>query len=112
MIIKKVISAIRSKWPNSTRSAAGVIQQDNAKPHISLRVLHYLMGAQSHGIAYKRSDSNKPMLCAYCDANWEVTKVLVARPLASGMDIRSSCQPPNSPDTNVLDFGFFNAVQA
>ena len=32
--------------------------------------LDYLMETQSHGIVYKRSDSNKLMLCAYCDANW------------------------------------------
>ncbi|TDH65221.1 hypothetical protein CCR75_004019 [Bremia lactucae] len=35
MIIERVIPVIRCKWPNSTRSAAVVIQQDYAKPHIS-----------------------------------------------------------------------------
>ncbi|TDH65156.1 hypothetical protein CCR75_000250 [Bremia lactucae] len=35
MNIRNVIAAIRSKWPNLTRPAAVVIQQDNAKPHIS-----------------------------------------------------------------------------
>ncbi|KAI5413265.1 hypothetical protein KIW84_057751 [Lathyrus oleraceus] len=29
-----------------------------------------------------------------------------------GFDIRLSCQPPNSPDLNVLDLGFFNAIQS
>ncbi|TDH66899.1 hypothetical protein CCR75_008309 [Bremia lactucae] len=28
------------------------------------------------------------------------------------MDIQLSCQPPNSPDTNELNLGFFNATQA
>ena len=27
-------------------------------------------------------------------------------------DIRLTCQPPNSPDLNVLDLGFFAAIQA
>ncbi|XP_015165532.1 uncharacterized protein [Solanum tuberosum] len=29
-----------------------------------------------------------------------------------GFDIRLMCQPPNSPDMNVLDLGFFSAIQA
>ena len=29
-----------------------------------------------------------------------------------GWDIRLMCQPPNSPDLNVLDLGFFAALQA
>ncbi|XP_057440743.1 uncharacterized protein LOC130732769 [Lotus japonicus] len=29
-----------------------------------------------------------------------------------GFDIRLMCQPPNSPDLNVLDLGFFSAIQA
>ena len=29
-----------------------------------------------------------------------------------GWDIRLTCQPPNSPDLNVLDLGFFAALQA
>jgi hypothetical protein len=31
---------------------------------------------------------------------------------ADGWDIRLTCQPANSPDTNVLDLGFFAAIQA
>jgi len=30
---------------------------------------------------------------------------------ADGWDIRLTCQPPNSPDLNVLDLGFFAAIQ-
>ncbi|KAL6901930.1 hypothetical protein ACP4OV_004806 [Aristida adscensionis] len=29
-----------------------------------------------------------------------------------GWDIRLKCQPPNSPDLNILDLGFFRAIQA
>ncbi|XP_057770702.1 uncharacterized protein LOC130990491 [Salvia miltiorrhiza] len=29
-----------------------------------------------------------------------------------GFDIRLICQPPNSPDLNILDLGFFRAIQA
>jgi hypothetical protein len=29
-----------------------------------------------------------------------------------GFDIRLICQPPNSPDLNVLDLGFFNSIQS
>lgn len=28
-----------------------------------------------------------------------------------GFDIRLICQPPNSPDLNILDLGYFNAIQ-
>lgn len=77
MITEKVIPAIRNKWPNSTRSATIVIQQDNAKPHISPADIAFNEAVQ-----------------------------------ASSMDIQLACQPPNSPDTNVLDLGFFNAIQA
>ena len=28
------------------------------------------------------------------------------------LDISLTCQPPNSPDFNVLDLGFFNAIQS
>lgn len=31
---------------------------------------------------------------------------------ADGFDIRLMCQPPNSPDLNVLDLGFFAAIQS
>lgn len=31
---------------------------------------------------------------------------------ASNRDIRLVCQPPNSPDLNILDLGFFRAIQA
>jgi hypothetical protein len=36
----------------------------------------------------------------------------VAAAQADGWDIRLTCQPPNSPNLNVLDLGFFAAIQA
>ena len=36
----------------------------------------------------------------------------VAAAQDDGWDIRLTCQPPNSPDLNVLDLGFFAAIQA
>lgn len=30
----------------------------------------------------------------------------------NGFDIRLMCQPPNSPDLNILDLEFFNAIQS
>ncbi|TDH73396.1 uncharacterized protein CCR75_002403 [Bremia lactucae] len=50
MIIEKVIPAIRSKWPNSTGSAAFVIQQDNTKPHISPSDITFNEVAQAFGM--------------------------------------------------------------
>lgn len=32
--------------------------------------------------------------------------------MTNGFDIRLACQPPNSPDMNVLDLGFFRAIQS
>ncbi|CAB1099614.1 unnamed protein product [Ectocarpus sp. CCAP 1310/34] len=37
---------------------------------------------------------------------------VVAAGIADGWDIRLINQPSNSPDTNILDLGFFNAVQS
>jgi hypothetical protein len=36
----------------------------------------------------------------------------VAAAQSDGWDIRLTCQPPNSPDLNVLDLGFIAAIQA
>lgn len=40
------------------------------------------------------------------------TFVEAAQACRYGWDIRLTCQPPNSPDLNVLDLGFFAAIQA
>lgn len=36
----------------------------------------------------------------------------VAESQKDGLDIRLTCQPPNSPDMNVLDLGYFRAIQS
>ena len=36
----------------------------------------------------------------------------VAAAQTGGWDIRLTCQPPNSPDLNILDLGFFAALQS
>ncbi|KAH7835464.1 hypothetical protein Vadar_026303 [Vaccinium darrowii] len=41
---------------------------------------------------------------------WDVDFVEAAR--ADGFDIQLLCQPPSSPDMNVLDLGFFRAIQS
>ncbi|CAM9963095.1 unnamed protein product, partial [Ascophyllum nodosum] len=37
---------------------------------------------------------------------------IVAAGTADGWNIRLINQPPNSPDTNILDLGFFNSIQS
>ncbi|XP_019170991.1 PREDICTED: uncharacterized protein LOC109166493 [Ipomoea nil] len=74
-LIDYVLPAIRAKWPPSS-SKTIFIQQDNAKPHISMNDAEFLEAAKK-----------------------------------DGFDIHLTCQPPNSPDMNVLDLGFFRALQ-
>jgi hypothetical protein len=38
--------------------------------------------------------------------------VLVQACTSDGWNIALACQPPNSPDCNVLDLGFFTAIQS
>ncbi|XP_022013709.1 uncharacterized protein LOC110913170 [Helianthus annuus] len=75
-LIDKVLPAIRDKWPQG-HTGPIFIQQDNAKPHISIDDEQFVQEA-SRG----------------------------------GFDIRLRFQPPNSPDLNVLDLGFFRAIQS
>nr|GLL29754.1 uncharacterized protein LOC109190808 isoform X1 [Ipomoea trifida] len=75
-LIDYVLLAIRAKWPPSS-SKTIYIQQDNARPHISVNDFEFLEAAQK-----------------------------------DGFDIHLTCQPPNSPDMNVLDLGFFRALQS
>nr|GME01584.1 Transposase, Tc1-like protein [Ipomoea batatas]GME17943.1 Transposase, Tc1-like protein [Ipomoea batatas]GME18569.1 Transposase, Tc1-like protein [Ipomoea batatas] len=75
-LIDYVLPAIRAKWPLSS-SKSIFIQQDNARPHISVNDAEFLEAAQK-----------------------------------DGFDIRLTCQPPNSPNMNVLDLGFFRAIQS
>ncbi|KAF0707190.1 hypothetical protein AaE_013731 [Aphanomyces astaci] len=75
-LIDKVIPAVRSKWPSSKKNQIW-IQQDNAKPHVSV---------------------NDP--------------AVVAAGRQGGWTISLCSQPAQSPDLNVLDLGYFNAIQS
>ncbi|ETV73527.1 hypothetical protein H257_11652 [Aphanomyces astaci] len=75
-IIEHVIPSIRLKWPGH-RGNTIYIQQDNARPHVSIRDPDVVAAGALHG--------------------W---------------DIRLDSQPPMSPDFNVLDLVFFNAIQS
>lgn len=76
-MVEKVVSGIIEKWPAPSSSKPIFVQQDNAKPHISVKDPEYLEAAKKYGL-----------------------------------NIRLTCQPPNSPDMNVLDLGFFRAIQS
>nr|XP_043631468.1 uncharacterized protein LOC122602920 [Erigeron canadensis] len=75
-LIDKVLPAIREKWPQD-HTGPIFIQQDNAKPHISIDDEQFVQEASRNGF-----------------------------------DIRLRFQPPNGPDLNVLDLGFFRAIQS
>jgi hypothetical protein len=75
-LIDQVVPAIRSKWPRlATKNI--IIQQDNARPHISPSDEQF------------KNEAEK-----------------------DGFEIKLTFQPPNSPDMNVLDLGFFRAIQS
>lgn len=74
-LLTHVIPAIKKQWP-SKRSPI-IIQQDNARPHVTPRDADILAAGKS-----------------------------------GGWDIGLQFQPPNSPDLNILDLGFFNSIQA
>ncbi|XP_074310262.1 uncharacterized protein LOC141646106 [Silene latifolia] len=76
MLISNVLPAIKAKWQDNT-SKNVLIQQDNARPHITNMDEDFTRHANEDG--------------------W---------------NIQLTCQPPNSPDLNVLDLGFFRAIQA
>ena len=54
---------------------------------------------------YVQQDNAKPHIRSDDPAFVEASRL-------EGFDIKLRCQPPNSPDTNVLDLGFFNSIQA
>ncbi|ETP51183.1 hypothetical protein F442_03611 [Phytophthora nicotianae P10297] len=76
-LIGDIIPAIKAKWPRSGKKRTIYIQQDNAKPHVSV------------------DDPD-----------------IMAAGRSGGWDIRMRCQPPNSPDLNVLDLGYFRSIQS
>ncbi|VFQ72347.1 unnamed protein product [Cuscuta campestris] len=73
--LKWILTELVSQRDSSPRSI--VLQQDNARPHIS--------------------GTNQDFMTA---GN------------ANGFNITLSNQPPNSPDLNILDLGFFRAIQS
>ena len=52
-----------------------------------------------------QQDNAKP----HCSINHEL---IVLECQKDGWNITFQCQPPNSPDLNVLDLGYFNSIQA
>jgi len=64
------------------RNARVIVQQDNARPHVPVDDPEIL----ALGSRPERGDR--------------------------GIQIEMRCQPPNSPDLNVLDLGFFNSIQS
>jgi hypothetical protein len=82
-LIEKVFPAIRESWPRRLAS----------NPECgSIEVFVQQDNARPHPAV------DDPELLAEGDQG--------------GMRIRMTCQPPNSPDLNVLDLGFFRAIQS
>jgi hypothetical protein len=84
-LFTKVISAILSKWPRTNRTIR--IQHDNAPEHIG-------------------ADRFKEL--------WEEKKAQLHLDNSPDFEFRIElyCQPPNSPDLNVLDLGVFAALKS
>ncbi|ETW06354.1 hypothetical protein H310_02634 [Aphanomyces invadans] len=79
LLLNQLLPAIKRQWVRANGDVNGTIyvQQDNARPHISVDDAEFVQAA------------------AY-----------------GGWKIQLMCQPPQSPDLNVLDLGFFNSIQA
>lgn len=75
MLVTKVLPAIQACFPAGTSTV--VIQQDNAKPHLSIDDPQFIEAAERLG----------------------------------GRTVKLDFQPSQSPDLNVLDLGFFSAIQ-
>ena len=84
-MLEKVLPAILSKWPRVRHKLW--IQQDNASAHISRERFDYLWNRHKDHL----HDLYSPRFC---------------------FEIGLYCQPPNSPDLNVLNLGVFNALQS
>lgn len=64
---------------------------------------------------WPREDVNKPIFIQQDNAPSHLKlddPVFCEAAKQEGFDIRLICQPPNSPDFNILDLGFFRAIQA
>ena len=65
--------------------------------------------------AVPTSERGRPIFIQQDNARTHVNvddPVFLAATQADGWDIRLVCQPPNSPDLNILDLGFFAALQS
>ena len=84
-LFTKVIPAILSKWPRTNRTIR--IQHDNAPAHIGVQRFTEL---------------------------WEEKRAELHLQHSPDFEFRIElyCQPPNSPDLNVLDLGVFAALQS
>jgi len=64
---------------------------------------------------WPREDVNKPIFIQQDNAPSHLKvddPIFCEAAKQEGFDIRLICQPPNSPDFNILDLGFFRAIQA
>jgi hypothetical protein len=82
-LIDKVFPAIRSKWPRRLASCTEVGP---------IEVLIQQDNARPHPSIHDPE--------------------LLREGSQDGLSIRLTCQPPNSPDMNVLDLGFFRSIQS
>ena len=84
MMIEQVLPAIKAKCPREMQRKNIRIQQDNATPHNSFNL-------------------DDPVVAEKIRTKCEELRLAGIVPFY---------QPPNSPDTNVLDLGFFAAIQS
>lgn len=64
---------------------------------------------------WPREDANLPIIIQQDNARTHIDpndREFCEAVRKTGFDIRINCQPPNSPDLNVLDLGFFRAIQS
>ncbi|KAL7158342.1 hypothetical protein ABFS83_02G136600 [Erythranthe nasuta] len=64
---------------------------------------------------WPREDSRYPIFIQQDNARSHISQnddEFLRAAVQDGFDIRLMCQPPNSPDLNVLDLGFFAAIQS
>lgn len=87
MLIDNVVPAIRAKWPADDRRCVVRLQQDNAPSHRQCK---------------KKKD----------DEPWVAELETLMSDPQHRVRIAIKEQPPNSPDTNINDLGFFASLQS
>ena len=90
MMLDLVIPAIFEKWPVG----------ELCNPHFKIRI------QQDNAPAHPKVDD--AFMLSEVAKLWTEDEVNVLTP----GKIEFYAQPPNSPDTNILDLGFFNAIQS